>query len=132
MEESRARIVVEGNEINLSVATAIPLGFVASELITNAAKYGKGLITIRLEPDPRYGYALSVCNDGPALPEGFDPDAGKGLGMRIVRSFVRQIGGELRFGRGGHGQGARFTVLFSLMSEKGGGRYEARCGDGRQ
>lgn len=111
-EESRARIVVEGYEINLSVATAIPLGFIAIELITNAAKYGKGLITIRLEPDPRYGYALSVCNNGPALPEGFDPDAGKGLGMRIIRSFVRQIGGELRFGRDGDGQGARFTVLF--------------------
>jgi two-component sensor histidine kinase len=113
-------VAVEGIEINLSVATAIPLGFVASELIMNAAKYGKGLITIRLEPDPSYGYALSVCNDGPALPEGFDPDAGKGLGMRIIRSFVRQIGGELRFGRDGDGQGARFTVLFSLMSEKSG------------
>ena len=97
-EESRARIVVEGNEISLPVATAIPLGFVASELLTNAAKYGKGLITIRLEPDPRHGYALSVCNDGPALPEEFDPDAGKGLGMKIIRSFVRQIGGELWFG----------------------------------
>lgn len=116
--ESRARIVVEGNQINLPVATAIPLGFVASELITNAAKYGKGLITIRLEPDSRHGYALSVCNDGPELPEGFDPDAGKGLGMRIIRSFVRQIGGELRSGRCSDGHGARFTVLFSLRPEK--------------
>lgn len=106
-EGSRARILVEGNEISLSVAIAIPLGFVASELLTNAVKHGKGLITIRLESDPRYGYALSVCNDGPALPEGFDPDAGKGLGMRIIRSFVRQIGGELRFGRCADGQGAR-------------------------
>lgn len=111
-EESRARIVVEGSEIKLSVVTAIPLGFVASELITNAAKYGKGRITIRLQPDPRYGYALSVSNDGTALAEGFDPDAGKGLGMRIIRSFVRQIGGELRFSRDRDGQGARFTVLF--------------------
>jgi two-component sensor histidine kinase len=66
-----------------------------------------------LEPNPGKGYALSVCNDGPALPEGFDPDACKGLGMRIIRSFVERIGGELRIGRGDKNQGAQFTVLFS-------------------
>ena len=106
-------VAVEGIEIDLPAATAIPLGFIASELITNAAKYGNGRITVRLEPDPKYGYALSVSNDGPALPEGFDPGASKGLGMRIVRSFAKQFGGELRIGRGDDSQGARFTVLFS-------------------
>ena len=69
------KISVEGSEVNLPATTAIPLGFIASELITNAAKYGKGRIAIRLESDPKHGYALSVANDGPALPEGFDPDA---------------------------------------------------------
>jgi two-component sensor histidine kinase len=110
--ERPEQVVVEGIEIDLPVATAIPLGFIASELITNAAKYGKSRITIRLEPDPGYGYALSVSNDGPALPEGFDPGASTGLGMRIIQSFVRQIGGALRSGRGDGGQGARFTVRF--------------------
>ena len=100
-------------EIELPTVTAIPLGFIANELITNAAKYGKGRITVSLEPNPEKGYALSVSNDGPALPEGFDPAARKGLGMRIVRSFVERIGGELRIGRGDNNQGARFTVLFS-------------------
>ena len=33
-------IVVEGIEIKLLTATAVPLGFIANELITNAAKYG--------------------------------------------------------------------------------------------
>jgi two-component sensor histidine kinase len=110
--ERPEQVVVEGIEINLPVATAIPLGFIASELITNAAKYGKSRIAIRLEPDPEYGYALSVANDGPALPEGFDPGASAGLGMRIIQSFVRQIGGALRSGRGDDGEGARFTVRF--------------------
>jgi len=110
--ERPEQVVVEGIEINLPVATAIPLGFIASELITNAAKYGKSRITIRLEPDPEYGYALSVSNDGPALPEGFDPGASAGLGMRIIQSFVRQIDGALRSGRGDDGEGARFTVRF--------------------
>ena len=112
-EESPEQIIVEGIEINLPAATAIPLGFIASELNTNAAKYGKSRIVIRLEPNPEYGYALSVSNDGPALPEGFDPGASKGLGMKFIQSFARQIGGELRIARGDDGQGARFTVRFS-------------------
>jgi two-component sensor histidine kinase len=106
-------IAVEGIEIELPAVTAIPLGFIASELITNATKYGTGRITVRLEANPAKGYALSVTNDGPALPQGFDPAAGKGLGMRIIRSLVQRIGGELRIDRGDNNQGARFTVLFS-------------------
>jgi two-component sensor histidine kinase len=106
-------IVVDGIEIELPAVTAIPLGFIANELITNATKYGAGRIMVRLQRNPEKGYALSVTNEGPALPEAFDPSAGKGLGMRIVRSLVKQIGGELRIGRGDRNQGARLTVLFS-------------------
>jgi len=113
LEDSPAQIIVGGNEINLPAAIAIPLGFIASELLTNAAKYGSGRIAVGLEPNPELGYALLVANDGPALPNDFDPAASKGLGMRIVQSFARQIGGELRSGRGDDGQGARFAVLFS-------------------
>jgi two-component system, sensor histidine kinase PdtaS len=106
-------IVVEGVEVNLPTATGIPLGFIVNELITNAAKYGKGRITVRLEANPARGYALSVSNDGPGLPEGFDPAAGKGLGLKLIRSLVAGIGGELRIGRGDQDQGTRFTVLFA-------------------
>lgn len=106
-------IVVEGIEIKLPTVTAIPLGFIVSELITNAAKYGEGRIAVNLEQNPEKGYALSVSNDGPSLPEGFDPAASKGLGMRIIGTLVKQIGGELRIGRGDNNQGTRFTVQFS-------------------
>ena len=112
-ERPERDVVVEGIEIELPATTAIPLGFIASELITNATKHGRGRITVRLEANPAKGYALSVAGDGQALPEGFDPAAGKGLGMRIIRSLVERIGGELRIGRGEGNQGARFTVLFS-------------------
>jgi two-component sensor histidine kinase len=106
-------IAVGGVEIELPTATCRSLGFIANEMITNAAKYGTGRISVRLEQNLEHGYALSVSNDGPALPDGFDPTARKGLGMRIIRSFVGRIGGELLVGRGDDGQGARFTVLFS-------------------
>ena len=32
--------------------------------------------------------------------------------MRIIQSFVKQIGAELRIDRGDKNQGSRFTVLF--------------------
>ena len=113
-EERLERVlVVAGIEIELPTVTGIPLAFIANELITNAVKHGKGRITVRLEPNPGKGYALSVSNDGPILPEAFDLTASKGLGMSIISSLVEQIGGELRIGRGDSNQGARFTVLFS-------------------
>jgi two-component system, sensor histidine kinase PdtaS len=120
--ERHEQIIVEGSETYLPASTAIPLGFIASELITNAAKYGTSRIVVGLQPDPEFGYALSVSNDGPALPEGFDPGASKGLGMRIIQAFARQIGGALRVGRGDDGQGARFTVLFPLAPATGGSK----------
>ena len=67
---------------------------------------------MKLEPDVRKGYALSVCNKGTALPAGFDPAACDGLGMKLVSSFVKQIGGELQIDRGDGNDCTRFTVLF--------------------
>lgn len=107
------RIMVEGVELQLPTTIGIPLGFIVSELITNAVKYGDGSITVRLAPDARIGWALSVENEGPALAEGFDPAESKGLGMRIIRSFVRSIEGELCISRCDNNEGARFTVLFA-------------------
>jgi len=103
-------ITVEGDELQLPTAVAVPLGFVITELITNALKYGQDPIKVGLARDPRMGIAIFVENGGPALPEGFDPAKSKGLGMRIVRSLVAAIGGELRTGCGENNQGARFAV----------------------
>jgi two-component sensor histidine kinase len=116
MVSSEARceqaIHVEGIELTLPSVIAIPLSFVVSELITNAAKYGKGRIVVSLEENAGMGHSLSISDDGPGLPKEFDPAAAKGLGMRIIRSLVKQIGGELHFSQGNRGQGARVTVLF--------------------
>jgi two-component sensor histidine kinase len=109
----RLNILFEGGEIEIASKTAVSLGFIASELITNAIKHGEGRVIVGLDTDPEKGYALSVCNDGPALPDGFDPARCQGLGMKIIRSLVQKIGGEFGFGRGAGNQGARFVVLFS-------------------
>ena len=49
MGSSGQRIAVEGAEIELPTVTSRPLGFIANELITNAAKYGKGRVAVRLK-----------------------------------------------------------------------------------
>ena len=110
--ETACTIVVEGATINIPTMFAIPLGFIVNELITNSAKYGKSDITVRLETEPTVGHSLSVLDDGPGLPTGFDPAESKGLGMKIIRSLVKQIGGKLQITSGDNERGARFTVTF--------------------
>jgi two-component sensor histidine kinase len=103
---------VEGAEIEIPAKLGIPLGFIVNELITNAAKHAKGEITVRVETTPESGHCLSVSNDGPALPDGFDPGGNRGLGLKIIQSLVREINGRLEVGRGPRQQGACFKVFF--------------------
>ena len=110
--ETAHTIVVEGAGIDLPTVFAIPLGFIVNELITNSAKHAQSNITVRLEATPTIGHSLSVSDDGPGLPEGFDPATSKGLGMKIIGSLVKQIGGELQIAPGVNGRGASFTVTF--------------------
>ena len=84
-----------------------------SELVMNSAKYAKGKITVRLSANPSKGHELTVSDNGPGFPKGFDPGKSKGLGMKIVSSLVNQIGGRSLFGANPLGQGAQFTVLFT-------------------
>jgi two-component sensor histidine kinase len=110
--ETEYTIVVEAAKINIPTVFAIPLGFIVNELITNSAKYAKGNITVRLETTPTVGHSLSVLDDGPGVPEGYDPAQSKGLGMKIIAKLVKQIGGELKIASRGDGHGACFTVTF--------------------
>jgi two-component system, sensor histidine kinase PdtaS len=89
---------VEGIVLEVPTKIGIPLGYVVSELVMNCAKYADGKITVSLAVNPGNGYELSVSDDGPGFPDGFDPKKSKGLGMKIVSSLVNQIGGQLLFG----------------------------------
>lgn len=102
---------VESASADIPGKFALPLGFIVNELVTNAAKYARGRIAVRFE-ETDVGYSLSVEDDGPGVPPGFDPSRSKGLGMRIVLALVKQIEGELRISPRDNGQGARFAVRF--------------------
>jgi two-component system, sensor histidine kinase PdtaS len=113
MASNDSTLVVEGIELRIPTRKGIPLGLIASELITNSIKYAKGTITVRLETAVGEGYVLSVTDDGPGLPEGFNPAGMNGLGMKLISSLISQIDGQLLLSRGDNGKGTRITVLFS-------------------
>jgi two-component system, sensor histidine kinase PdtaS len=111
-EGAKRAIVVKGVNVEIPTALGIPLGFIVNELITNSVKYAKGNITVRLGTAADV-HSLSVSDDGPGAPAEFDPTGGSGLGMKIIKSLAKQIGGQLHIARADHGRGACFTVTFN-------------------
>jgi two-component system, sensor histidine kinase PdtaS len=111
-ERNDHSITVEGDEVEIPAILATPLGFIVNELITNSVKYAKSDITVRIETTASACYSLSVLDEGPGLPAGFDTAKCGGLGMKLVLSLVKQIGGELQIVPRSTGHAARFTVLF--------------------
>jgi two-component sensor histidine kinase len=105
-------IVVEGTTVELPSSLASTLGLITSELITNAGKYANGDIIVRVEKAGPGTYSLSVHDDGPGLPAGFDSVRNKGLGMKIIGSLAKQIDGKLQTAVGEGGRGTRCTVTF--------------------
>lgn len=104
--------LVTPDPVWLSGETAMQILVVIDELALNAAKHGRsegggGEVTIRLEHPEGGAIRIEVADGGRGLPEGFDADATTGLGLRVVRSIVRQHGGTLRCWTDG---GARFAV----------------------
>jgi two-component sensor histidine kinase len=75
-------------------------------------KYAKSRITVRIDALSATSHSLSVLDDGPGLPLDFDPAKSSGLGMKIILSLVKQIGGAFQILPVGNGRGARFTVTF--------------------
>ena len=97
---------VDGRALRLSCdavrwpAVDVPtLGLVATELVTNALKYGRGEVRVTFRQPPGGQPVLSVEDEGSGLPPGFDPGAGRGLGMRIVTGLLRGPGAGLEVDR---------------------------------
>jgi two-component sensor histidine kinase len=111
-------VVVTGTEMVLPTALGIPLGFLISEAITNAVKYGRGDIAVSIGASSGV-VRLSISDAGPGLPPGFDSKKCNGLGMRLIHSLAKQIGGAVEFARGGEGCGAQLMVTFGTPAPNG-------------
>ncbi len=93
--------VFELDETFLPLSKAIPCGLVLSEALSNAFKHAyhggrAGVLTLRVAHDPDGTVTLDIRDDGPGLPEGFDPDKPRGVGLKLMNNIVRfQLGGTL-------------------------------------
>ncbi len=86
-------------QIALDIDTAVPIGLILNELMTNSYKHAfasdNNTITLNLEKCNGL-YTLSYKDSGPGLPTGQD-HSGKTLGMTIIRMLSRQVGGDFKF-----------------------------------
>ncbi|TWA85250.1 PAS domain S-box-containing protein [Azospirillum brasilense] len=87
-------IEVRAERVDLPIDQAAPLGLIANELITNAIKHrGASPANVLVSLD-RAGdlLALTVADQGPGLPVGFDMRRSRSLGMRLITSLTGQVG----------------------------------------
>ncbi len=82
--------------IEISTDRAISTALIVNELITNAAKYAydgaaEGKVWIRIAKAANHNFTISVRDEGSGLAPDFDLNKAKGLGMRIISSFAKQL-----------------------------------------
>jgi two-component sensor histidine kinase len=98
--------------IRCATDTAIPIALLINELITNSAKYAypKGVCEVWLGVTRSDSGAItvSVRDKGVGLPEAFDLNSGKRLGMRLVTALSSQLQAELQVHR--HTRGTEFLL----------------------
>lgn len=122
--ESGKNIVtrVEFDDLTLPLDTAVPLGLIVNELVTNAIKYafsgeaadasGAGKpFGVRLSRLDGSRCSLVVFDNGAGLPQGFDISCGETLGFQLVTALCRRLGGMLTVEPGNPGLRVRLTFL---------------------
>jgi two-component sensor histidine kinase len=85
---------VSGPAIMIPSREATSLALVVNELVQNAVQHGikeknKGRLLIRVEQKDG-DVSVLVLDDGPGLPEYFDPGKDGNLGLTIVRTLVKE------------------------------------------
>jgi len=101
-------------DVTLDIDAAIPCGLIVNELVTNATQHAfgadeKGTIGIDLRTEGSDHLALTVWDDGQGMPPEVDFHRAESLGLRLVRSLVRQIKGSIDISREG---GTRLEIRF--------------------
>ena len=100
--------------LSLDIDTAVPLGLILNELITNSLKHGfepeaKGRIEIEISETAPGKLTLVVWDDGKGITADLDPSKVKSLGMRLIRELSRQVHGEIKWS---NDTGTRFVMSF--------------------
>lgn len=107
--------------VSVSIDTALPVGLMLNELITNALKYafpngriGRVLVSLDVTQDEQL--VLCVDDNGVGLRPEFELSQADTLGLRLVRMFVKQLHAEITV-NSEPGQ-TRFTICFEEAAVK--------------
>lgn len=114
-EGKKIKLNAKVENVDIGFENLIPIGLIINELVTNSFKYAfkdndDGEICIDLATDNEGNAVLRVSDNG----EGFDgpgPGKPKSLGLKIVTTISKQLGGELTFKRE---NGSVFTLTMPI------------------
>ncbi|AXV07812.1 multi-sensor hybrid histidine kinase [Euzebya pacifica] len=136
MEQHRQRAEDTGTDLQVVIAPAVPailhidgyrLDQILTNLVANAVTHGAGE-SVRVDVDTIDGtLRLAVQDRGPGVPEAYrerifdafvrapgSEAGGTGLGLPLVRSLTRRLGGDVRLEAPSDG-GTRFAVTLPLL-----------------
>jgi two-component system, sensor histidine kinase PdtaS len=116
----QVQLDLQVDAVQLTIQTAIPVGLILHELVTNAMKHAfvdrqHGRLRVLLTQSGDRGQ-LEVADDGRGLPPELEPARSRGLGFRMIGSLVRQLDGSLVVHRG---DGSRMVVEFEQRAFAG-------------
>ena len=90
----KTKLILEDKNINID--TAIPIGLIINELVTNSVKYAfpqsKGTLTIKLKSLPQQ-MELTIADNGIGLPKDIDIENPEKLGLQLVKNLINQLDG---------------------------------------
>ena len=96
--EDRVTIECVMDQLDVDIDTAVPLGLIVNELLTNTLKYAfpngqKGQVRIKLEKKPEGVLHLEVADNGVGKS---GVTQGTGFGGQLVSLLTRQLSGSMR------------------------------------
>lgn len=108
--------IIDHTELVTSLDTAIPLGMIVNELVTNSFKYAfastiNPTIQIQLTSKQKNAYQLIIQDNGSGLTDIRIAEKNNSLGLKLVRLFTEQLNGSFNYATV---NGAYFTIDFYL------------------
>ena len=99
--------------VTVPIEQAVPAGLAVNELLTNAHKHAfvgreNPALSVTLT-DARETIVITIADNGPGLPDGFDVEQTGTLGMQLVLNLARQLGGSIE---AHNNHGAVFSLRF--------------------
>jgi len=115
-------LTIDVKDIVCGVDTAIPMGLIVSELVSNSLKHGfpegkTGSIAISLCYVDGNELELVVSDDGVGMPMDLEEIGSETLGLSLVKSLADQLHAEMRLDRA---HGTRFSLRFKEVEKRKG------------